>query len=466
MSTSSNDPMRDQRHDLAARSSAPAPGAPAATPSGGVTPVAPLNLAATAIGARTQRQSRARLHQALARVLGHRRVRSRTALAMLAAEDDRIDPGRNPDLTTHGEALVLARGKERADAALARSQCGIDKQARRIGLLQFRRSRLIVRADYRAGDLVRHPDGGLRPVREVVRDEASQRAEIADDRANGSRKHQRLPSWLGRTPQLVLVVDFSLLLYFFAGITDVNWASPLSADLVFAVLLAVMVTVLSYGFLAFTGHRLRSHKDHSGAIPLADLDSLTRAAAAAAAGAIVVLATLMFTRMWTEVLDALGPDAGTSAFFIALTLAVVSILANSLVTAIHALDGSDQVARLEALSSATARPLARAHKMHEKADIIPGRIALRRRRVHRDAARAIAKAGRHLAAVDRVIDAAHAHHQAAGTYADQALDPGQHDGVVGYRDPAGTPAPDLRPLHITLAHVNTELPDTVQPQAS
>jgi len=32
-----------------------------------------------------------------------------------------------------------------------------------------------------------------------------------------------------------------------------NWSSPLSLALVFAMVLAAMVTVLSYGFLAFTG---------------------------------------------------------------------------------------------------------------------------------------------------------------------------------------------------------------------
>jgi hypothetical protein len=56
----------------------------------------------------------------------------------------------------------------------------------------------------------------------------------------------------------VLFFDFILLLYFFAGITDVDWQSPLSVNLAFATVLAAMVTVLTYGFLSFTGHRMRS----------------------------------------------------------------------------------------------------------------------------------------------------------------------------------------------------------------
>jgi hypothetical protein len=465
MSTSRNGQRRTQRRDLAPRPATPAPRVPPATRPDDAAASANPDLAAVAIQSRARDRSRTRLHHRLAQVLRHGHIRPRAALAMLAAEADHIGPGRDPQLPTHGEDLILAAGKESADRTLARFQRGMGKHAEEIERLQAERTELLTRANYRAADRVRHPDGGLRPVEEAARDEAKQRAQIEDDCAYGSRKHQRLPRWLGRIPQVVLVVDFCLLLYFFAGVTDVDWASPLSADLVFAVLLAVMVTVLSYGFFAFAGQRLRSHKDHSGAIPLADLDGITKASTIAGIAAIIVLSALMFTRMRTEVLYALGPNAGATALLIALTLAVVSALANFLVIAIHALDGSDQVARLEALSAATSGPLTKAHKMHEEADILPSRIALRRRRAHRDAARAITEAGRHLTAVHQVIDAARARHQAAGPHASPAFHPSQHDGVAGYRDPATAPAPDVRLLHTTLEHVNAELPDGLQPQS-
>jgi hypothetical protein len=457
--TTSNGHPDRQGRDLARRTSAPARRVP--PPAGrpdDPAAVAKPDLAAAAIESRARRRARARLYRRLDQILRRRHIPSRAALNMLAAEADHIGPGRDPGLATHGESLLLGAGKESADSTLARSQRGLDKHAEEIERLQNRRAELRTRAGYRAGDLVRHPDGGLRPVCEVAKDEAKQRAQIEADRANGSRKHQRLPRWLGRIPQLVLLVDFCLLLYFFAGITDVDWASPLSADLVFAVLLAVMVTMLSYGFLAFAGHRLRSHKDHSGAIALADLDGLTKAIAAAALAAIVALSALMFARMRIEVLYALGPHAWATALLIALTLAVVSALANFLVIAIHALDGSDQAARLEALSRAASGPLAKAHKMQEEADIIPGRIALRRRRARRDVQHALAKAGRHLTGVHQIIDAARARHQAAGPHASPAFDPNRQHGVVGYRDPATAPAPDLRPLHTASEHINAELP--------
>ena len=253
---------------------------------------------------------------------------------------------------------------------------------------------LQTRASHRSADRVRHPDGGQRPVAEVQRDEAAARRQIEDETARGSRKHQRLPRWIGRIPILVLLVDFCLLLYFFSGITDVNWASPLGASLVFAVLLAAMVTVLSYGFLAFAGHRLRGYKDHSGAVAFSDLDGLTRAACWASAAGIAMLAALMFIRMRAEVLYALGPNGWTTALVIALALAVVSALANFLVVAIHALDGSHEVARLNALSAALAGPLGKAHEMDEQAAVLPYRIAVRRRSAHRAAVAAITRAGR------------------------------------------------------------------------
>ena len=165
-----------------------------------------------------------------------------------------------------------------------------------------------------------------------------------------------MPSWIGRVPVIILVADFCLLLYFFSGITDVNWANPVSAPLVFAVLLAAMVTVVFYGFVSFTGYRLRIFKNHCRhGLRDGSRRSHPDGLRVTIVG-VVVVASLMFIRMRTEVLGALGSQAWASALVIALALAVVSAMANFLVVVIHALDGSDELARLHALSSAaTAR---------------------------------------------------------------------------------------------------------------
>ena len=227
--------------------------------------------------------------------------------------------------------------------------------------------RLTVKAEYLMKARVRHPDGGESPVDEILATEKAQRERIEAETAAGSFKHWRAPRWIQWIPRFVLLFDFSLLLYFFAGITNVNWASPVSMELGFAFVLAAMVTVLSYGFLAFTGHRLRGHKNHAGTVHSEDLDAFTKVILCVATVVILVIAALMFLRMHAEVLGALGPQGNVVAIVIASALAVVSGAANFLVIAIHALDGSDQVARLEKLSAAAHRSYTKAQRMREEA---------------------------------------------------------------------------------------------------
>jgi hypothetical protein len=265
-----------------------------------------------------------------------------------------------PALRLHEAETALPLG------ASANGEPDLANEARR-RRAQHKMHKFLIRAEYRMKDMVRHPDGGHCTVEEAQQEAAAERRRIEEDVRRGSRKHHRVARWQRRIPQLVLLLDFSLLLYFCSDVTDVNWDSPLSANLGFAVVLAAMVTVLSYGFLSFTGHRLRMHKDHSGSLPMHELDTWTRAALGGAAAIIAVLAVLMFTRMRIEVLYALGPSGGTAALVIALTLAVVSAAANCLVVMIHAYDGSHQVDRMDKLSAGARRGVAKAHRMRERA---------------------------------------------------------------------------------------------------
>ncbi len=116
-------------------------------------------------------------------------------------------------------------------------------------------------------------------------------------------------------------------------------------------------------------------------------------------------------------------------------------MANFLVVAIHALDGSREVARLNALSAAVSGPLGQAREMREQADLIPHRIAASRRRAHRAAVDAITRAGHPLTAADQAISAARAAHQGTGPHASLPSDPNQHEHVAGYRDPNRSPGP-------------------------
>ena len=214
---------------------------------------------------------------------------------------------------------------------------------------------------------VKHPDGGERTVAETLADEEEQRRRINHETTMGSLKHRCLPRWQHWIPKFVLFFDFVLLLYFFTGITNVNWQSPLSMNLAFATALAAMVTVLAYGFLAFTGHRMRSYKNHAGAVHLDELDGFTKAAFGIALTVIAVLAALMFLRVRSEAIDALGPQAGVTGLVVPLAIAVVNGVANYLVVLIHAFDGSDEVHRLDKLATATRRLARKAHRLRKRA---------------------------------------------------------------------------------------------------
>ncbi len=236
------------------------------------------------------------------------------------------------------------------------------------GLDRHRRVRgLLVEAEQSMQARVKHPDGGERTVAQTLADEEEQRDQITRETAMGSRKHRRLPRWQRWIPKFVLFFDFCLLLYFFAGVTNVDWQSPLSMSLAFATALAAMVTVLAYGFLAFTGHRMRSHKNHAGTVHPDELDGLTKTAFAAAMTVVAVVAALMFFRIHSEVVSALGPGAGATALVIPLAVAVVSAVANYLVILIHALDGSDEVHRLDKLAAATRRVARKAQRLRKRA---------------------------------------------------------------------------------------------------
>jgi hypothetical protein len=226
---------------------------------------------------------------------------------------------------------------------------------------------LLIDADHHMQTRVKHPDGGERTAAETQADERAQRGKIIRETDMGSRKHDRLPPWLRWTPKLVLLFNFVLLLHFFAGSTGADRQSPPPVGLAFTGALAAMITMLAYGFLAFTGHRLRSHKDTDGVPDLHALDGLTKAVAGAATVVTAVLAMLTYVRMHTEVLDALGRRAGETALAIPLSVAVVGAAANCLVVLIYALDGSYEVARLDKLAAAIRRPARKARELRRRA---------------------------------------------------------------------------------------------------
>jgi hypothetical protein len=381
---------------------------------------------------------------------------ARRAVRALEAERESIGAQLGTSQATYGETVVRSIAKRSADGVLEQTDRKVSRLARRTDRLKARRNVLRDLIALVPDEHVRHVDGGRRTVEEAKCDREALQARVTEHRHRGSRMHDRTPGWIRRLPRIVLVLDFFLLLYFFSGITDVDWSAPLSEPLAFAAGLAAMITAASYGGLAFAGHCLRRHKDHTRAISVADLDWLTRLVTVAAALGVVILALLMFVRMRSEVLFALGPGSGATAIVIASALAMVSVLANILVIAVHALDGSEETDRLDALGASIGDAQARIDKMRRKVKRLERRIAARRRRAQHVAARGRSRAGRPMANADQIIDNARLLHQGAGPFSELATDPNLRPGVIGYREPDATPQADERPLRLSLGHMESD----------
>ena len=414
------------------------------------------NLAESIRQSRRQARNRSKQQRRLGRKRRLGRIR-KNAIAALVSEQDIIGQPRDPEQTTFGENVIHSLGKAGGDAELSRSQRRLDRIVQRSDHAKISQATLRIRAAFRPGYHVRHPSGGYSTVAEIQEEQAALRAKIAAETDQGSRKHDRLPGWLRRIPAFVAICDFAVLLYFFGGVTNVDWSQPVSVSLALALVIAALVTGAGYSFFAVTGNRMRAHKDHAGTIPLGELDWLTLGAVGASAGGIVVLSTLMFVRMRAEVLDTLGQQATTTAAIVAAALAAVSLLANALVIMVHALDGSESVDRLEALGAAAYPALNHAHRQLERAAAQDPVIAGLARKAMRTAATGITEAGSHRTAADQIIDIARSIHQGAGPFSELTADPNSGSSVIGYRSPDSYPEVDQRPLLQALEQAHTPL---------
>jgi hypothetical protein len=401
----------------------------------------------------------ARLRRGVNRAMGGRRIRRRSAIRSLVIEQLLIGGTRLASTASYAETVIAALGKAAGDRVLRKTQRLLGSLVRKCDSLRARQVTLRIRARYRDGDIVAHPDGGVQTVIKTAADQDKVRGQVNEDIDRGSYRHRRLPAALRRVPQVVFGADGALLLYFFSGITNVNWGNPLSAALVFAVLLATMVTGISFAFFRFTGDRLQQYKDDTGSIPLRGLDMATNVSVGLSAAAEVVLAALMFLRMRAEVITTLGPHAGFTAIIVGVTLAAAGILANTLVIAVHALDGSAETDRLDAFGKVVGPALAAQHGLLEQAAVLDPAIAVTIREAERVANEGITAAGYERAFADRIIDAGRAVHQGIGPVSEPATDPNDQDGVIGYRRTDATPEVDERPIHHTLDQIHTPITD-------
>jgi len=381
---------------------------------------------------------------------------SRSAVRALVAEQEGTGALGDPAHVTHGEKVVHSIARRTADGILHSTYQRLSWLIRRTDRLRAKKATLQARICLIPHEQVAHPHGGHRTVEQTQADQNALASRVNAERSQRSRKHERLPRWFRHLPRIVLVFDFLLLLYFLSGITDVDWSSPESPQLAFAVALAAMITLVSYGCFAFTGDRLRARKDHSGRIPPGDLDWLTRMLVSVSVFGILVLGLLMFSRMWSEVLIALGNGATTTAMSVAAAVTAVSVLANVMVISVHALDGSEETDQLDAFGAAVRRPLIRADRMRRRIAHLDYRIAVRVRKAQRVTAGGVARAERPPVIADEVVSSARAIHGGFGSLAGATILAAPVGEPTGQgRDMAGRGA--HRALSLVLNQTETEL---------
>lgn len=380
---------------------------------------------------------------------------SRRAVRALVAEQEGAAV-RDPARATHGEVVVHSAARRKADGVRHSTFQRSSWLLRRTDRLRARKATLHAWINLIPHEQVPHPHGGHRTVEQTRTDRNALAARVNAERAQNSRKHERLPHWFRHLPRVVLVFDFLLLLYFLSGITDVNWGDPESPQLAFAVALAAMITLVSYGCFAFAGDRLRAHKGHSGRIAPGSLDWLTWVIVVACTVGIGVLGLLMFSRMWSEVLIALGNGATTTAISVAAAVTLVSVLANVMVISVHAFDGSEETDQLDAFGAAVRRSDARIDRMRRRVVRLDQRIAVRVRKAQRVMAGGESRAGRPPMIADEIVRNARAIHQGTGTLSEATIAalsrrPSDHS-PLEHVDPAE------KALRLVLNQTETDLP--------
>jgi hypothetical protein len=174
-------------------------------------------------------------------------------------------------------------------------------------------------------------------------------AAVRDQVLKGAPVHRRLPGIVRQVPWVVALLDFVVLLSFCGDVFNVNplhpGPSPLAA--VAAVMLAMLGSGVGYTWLAMTGMRIKAFRTEMGEVAWRAVGALTWTMIGVAAVLIAALAMLMYGRVATEMLAQIDGSAAAGAGALAMIFAVLSVVANLAVIAVHALDGSWVMAELE-----------------------------------------------------------------------------------------------------------------------
>jgi hypothetical protein len=174
-------------------------------------------------------------------------------------------------------------------------------------------------------------------------------AAVREQVLKGAPVHRRLPRSVRQVPWVVALLDFVVLLSFCGDVFNVSLLHPGSAPqaAAAAIMLAMLGSGVGYTWLAMTGMRIKAFRTELGEIAWRAVGALTWSMLAVSAVLVAALATLMDQRVTTEVLTQIDGSSTSAAGMLGVLFAVLSVVANLAVIAVHALDGSWVMAELE-----------------------------------------------------------------------------------------------------------------------
>lgn len=393
---------------------------------------------------RHARREQRRRDRAGLRVGGARRLAVKPAVTLLSTEAAHPE-GHRPGLLALGAAA-----KNKAEELLSPGVMKVQALATKATGIASAADQQLTRAARVEQRMVKDPDGGAVSVADLRIKLQGKANQVHQQAAAGSRRHDRTNPTLRLLFYPALISEGLLSWFFLLQVANADTRYLFSLATVFASSLCLfLVLVLIIGSVV-TADALNGTRGQDGKLHPRELDLLGRIALTLTALLYACQASYFALRLGGEVLAA--TDSPSTAFFTAVVFTAADLVLLVALLLASALNGSTDTARADRYARAlrphdrdVRRALDRAAKAGPKlvALLTKGELG---------GQDAISRAGWPYARIAQWADLARVRRGEATT-PPLAVLPALNEpvGVVGYRDPAGLPLADERPLRLALA---------------
>ncbi|WP_280351498.1 FlxA-like family protein [Nocardia abscessus] len=337
-------------------------------------------------------------------------------LALVREQGELIRRLRPADHRSYGEAFAASKGVAGAEATRDRGAKQLESIATTFDRTQADIAGLRDELDRTKQDTVIGARGEL-----LTSVQAEDRLKqlvttVADETANGSLKHRRVPASLRRLALFVTVVDAPVLTFFLSQLFNVNWTDPtgslvpLLITLVFAVLGSVAIA-LGLGFFA---RQLRAHKGKDGelTLPPRQRAGLPLLFLVLSIAAVLGTGLIMAYRI---VADGLAADTNVfAACLFGLFFAVVVVMQNVVVFAVHYEDGSTATEELDHLTRQLRPIRTKQQRLKTQIEQLNAQLVTLRQQGERRYTATISAMSESLKAADQLMLLARSYHQGCG----------------------------------------------------